>query len=61
MRDWLGKPLLLLAVIILVLGAISLWWLNSGPSPAGAYDKKMPTNTHHRKVQKVMDDVENGR
>ncbi|MCK4626715.1 MAG: hypothetical protein KAV00_15485 [Phycisphaerae bacterium] len=60
MRYWLGKPLLMLAVIMLVLGGISAYWLKTGPSPAGAKDDQTRT-AYHRQVEKVIDDMENGR
>ena len=60
MRYWLGKPLLMLAVIMLVLGGISVYWLKSGPSPARADDNQART-AYHRQVEQVMDDIENGR
>ena len=61
MRDWLGKPLLMLAVILLVLGGISVYWLKSGPSLAGADDNPSAGTAYHRQLEQLMDDVENGR
>jgi len=52
MRDWMGKPLLLLAVIIVVLGAISAYWLHQGPRPAGADDEPGARATQHQ--QRIM-------
>ena len=61
MRYWLGKPLLMLAGILLVLGGVSVYWLRAGPSPAGANDKSSARTTYHRQVERVMDDLEKGR
>ena len=61
MRYWLGKPLLMLAVIMLVLGGISAYWLRSGPSQAGADDNQTARTAHHRQVDQIIDDMENGR
>jgi hypothetical protein len=60
MRYWLGRPLLMLAVIMLVLGGISAYWLRSGPSPAEANDDQS-AHTYRRQVERTMDDMENGR
>ena len=60
MRYWLGKPLLMLAGIMLVLGGVSAYWLKSGPSPAGADDNQART-AYHRQVDKIINDMENGR
>ncbi len=61
MRYWLGRPLLMLAGILLLLGGISVYWLKSGPSPAGADDNSSARTAYHRQVERVMDDVEKGR
>lgn len=61
MRDWLGKPLLIVAAILLVLGGISIYWLKAGPSPAGADVQTATTNTYHQQVQQAIEDCENGR
>ncbi len=61
MRYWLGRPLLMLAVIMLVLGAISVYWLRSGPSPASANDDQSARTAHYRQVERTIDDMENGR
>lgn len=60
MRYWLGRPLLMLAGIMLVLGGISAYWLRSGPSPAGA-DDNQASSSYRRQVDKIIDDMENGR
>ena len=60
MRYWLGRPLLMLAVIMLVLGGISAYWLRSGPSEAGANDNQART-AYRRQVEQVINDMENGR
>ncbi len=61
MRYWLGRPLLMLAGIILVLGGISAYWLRSGPSVAEANDNQSARTAYHRQVDKIIDDMENGR
>ena len=60
MRYWLGKPLLMLAGIMLVLGGISAYWLRTGPSSAGA-DDNQAHSAYRRQVDKIIDDMENGR
>ncbi|MDY7011125.1 MAG: hypothetical protein SVV80_10295 [Planctomycetota bacterium] len=61
MRYWLGRPLLILAVILLVLGGISVYWLKSGPAAAGADDNPSGGAAYYQRLERVMDDVENGR
>lgn len=60
MRDWLGKPLIILAVILLLLAAISVCWLLSGPSPA-AGEERMAGPPHQREVDRLVRQIENGR
>ncbi|MCK4627216.1 MAG: hypothetical protein KAV00_18025 [Phycisphaerae bacterium] len=61
MRYWLGRPLLMLAGIMLVLGGISAYWLHSGPSAAEADDNQTAHTAYHRQVDKIINDMENGR
>jgi len=58
MRDWLGKPLLLLVVVMLILGAVSLYWLQSSPAPAGAADRSIQIE-YHKRLDRAIREVEN--
>jgi len=60
MRDWLGKPLLILAGIILVLGAISLYWLSSMPSAASGGQER-PAPASQRRAEAMMRQMEHDR
>jgi len=60
MRDWLGKPLLLLVVVVLILGAVSMYWLYSSPAPTGAADRGMQIE-YHKRLDRVIREVEHER
>lgn len=55
MRDWFVKPLLIVLAIVIVLGAISVWWLKAGPSPAKGAGRFAPTPYHQRLEQALRD------
>ena len=58
MRDWLGKPLLIVAVILLVLAVFSVWYVWSGPAAAVAAEE---FNTpHQRQVDEMVRQIERG-
>ena len=59
MRDWFVKPLLIVVAIVVLIGAASLWWLNAGPSPAGA-SEKTPVTAYHERIEQALRDAENG-
>ena len=59
MRDWLGKPLLLVAIILVVLTAFSVWYVLSGPRSAGAADDF--STPHQRQVDDLIRQIERGR
>ena len=59
MRDWLGKPMMILAVILLVLGVITAYFLLTAPSPALG-DDRLPAAAHHREVNRLIQQIENG-
>lgn len=60
MHEWLGKPLLILAAIVVVLGGLSLCWLNYLPSQARAAGAQAQSGTAHQKqvdqAYKAFDD-----
>lgn len=60
MREWLGKPLLILAAIVVVLGGLSVCWLNYLPSRADAAGIRVQAGTDHQKqvdqAYKAFDD-----
>ena len=59
MRDWLGKPMLIIAVILLVLAAFSIWYVRPGPSRAGAADEfRTP---HQRQAEELIRRMERER
>ncbi len=58
MRDWLGKPLLIVAVILLALVIFSVWYLWPGPAAAGAADNF--ATPHQRQVQELIRQIERG-
>lgn len=60
MRDWLGKPLMILAAILLLLAALSAYWLLSGPSPAAGQDR-LAGPPHQRQVDRLVEQIESGR
>ena len=56
MREWLGKPLLILLAIVLVLAAMSAAWLWSSPQPAGA--SSMVQGSHNSQLERAMRDFD---
>jgi len=59
MRDWLGKPLLIVVGIVLVLLVFSAWYVWSGPRAAlGAEGFSTP---HQRQVDQMIRQIERGR
>ena len=60
MRELLSKPLVILAAVLLVFGAIFIYWLASGPSAAAGSDN-LTNAPHQRQVDRVMDQIDNQR
>ena len=61
MKDWLGKPLLILAVIFLIAAGVSIYWLKkSGPTTASADQQRFVTK-YHIQLEKAIKDLENNR
>ena len=72
MREWLGKPLLVVAAILLVMGVFVLWWFGLGPPRAGAADRSASghhkgdssrsgtATSHQRQIQQAIDELEKG-
>jgi len=59
MRDWLGKPMLIVALILMVLAAFSMWYVWPGPRRAGAADEfRTP---HQRQAAELIRQIERGR
>ena len=59
MRHWLGKPMLILAVILLVLAIFSAWYVWPGPRPAGAAERF--ATPQQRQVDRLIREIERGR
>jgi hypothetical protein len=57
MREWFLKPLLIVLAILVVLAAVSLVWLQTGPSPAGASEKPLRT-PHQVRLEEAIREVE---
>jgi hypothetical protein len=72
MREWLGKPLLMLAAILMVMGAFVLWWFGLGPARAGAADRSTSgyhkgdssrlrtAASHQQQIQQAINELEKG-
>jgi len=60
MKDWLGKPLLILMIIFLIAAGVSLYWLKSGPTAASADQQRVVTK-YHIQLERAIKDIENNR
>jgi hypothetical protein len=60
MWEWLGKPLLWVAAILIVLGGISAVWLASEPTSVRA-GEPLAITPHNQQVQQAIRDAESGR
>lgn len=58
MRYWLGKPLLIVLVIVVCLAGFSVWYVWPGPSAAGASDRF--STRHQREVDRLIRQIERG-
>ena len=57
MRGWLGKPLLLVALIVVLLAAVSIWCVWAGPLRAGASGLSSP---RQHQVDQLIRQIERG-
>ena len=60
MREWLGKPLLIVGIIMLLLLMGSIWYIRSGPASAKA-DQPPAMSAHQMEINRAMADFERDR
>jgi len=61
MKDWLGKPLLILAVIFLIAAGVSIYWLKKSSPTAASADQQRFVTKYHIQLEKAIKDLENNR
>ena len=54
---WLRRPVVLLLIALVLLGALGLYWLGSAPSRAGATERPGPPS-YAQQLRQMMREVE---
>jgi hypothetical protein len=60
MREWLGKPLLIVGMVMAMLVTGSVWYIRSGPSAARA-DSPPVVSAHQMEINRALADFDRDR